>query len=244
MHVTGRFFCGAHWCPGFVFLWSPRTTARKGLVHLVTSCHVALVLCWLGVHLGGKTGSPPPSPSATSSCTVASSEEEGLPPSSLTFSVCTSSLTLHTTEEKDQHFSRKGGTGPLPHNVGKFLRGAVLARFGTLRRYHPFGSEWGSPAQMGRSGDTIRLGRNGAAAQMDTPAIPWSAGWQRLPRCCGVGTARTLGDTMRWCAWPIMVCISGRFGGTFRFRCAPEGWVVHWRGASDARSLAFGQQVV
>ena len=70
---------------------------------------------------------------------------------------------------------------------------------------------------------------------------------------CGLATTCTLlrvGDTMRWCAWPIMVCIgpscrrSGRFGGTFRFRCAPEGWVVHWRGASDARSLAFGQQVV
>ena len=51
---------GHTWCPGFVFLWSPQfgwvwciwTTARKGLVHLVSTCHVALVQCWLDVHLG------------------------------------------------------------------------------------------------------------------------------------------------------------------------------------------------
>ena len=87
-----------------------------------------------------------------------------------------------------------GGTDPPPHNVGKFLSGAVLAQMGrpgdtmicematfytrvqvgTARdalRYHAVGV-WSSRAmrgwvaRLGRFGDTIRLGRNGAAAQM------------------------------------------------------------------------------
>ena len=40
------------WSPQFGWVWCIWTTVRKCLVHLVSTCHVALVQCWLGVHLG------------------------------------------------------------------------------------------------------------------------------------------------------------------------------------------------
>ena len=94
----------------------------------------------------------------------------------------------------------------------------------------------------------------------DAAAIPWSVGWQTTCTWCRSVPLGTLCDTMRWCAWSIVVNIglgcrrSGRFGDTIRLgRWAPRGWVGLFalvkcytclRGASGARLLTFGQQLV
>ena len=66
-----------------------------------------------------------------------------------------------------------------------------------------------------------------AADRRDASVIPWSVGWLRLARGCRSVPLGTLCDTMRCCTWSIVdhigLCCrrSGRFGGTFRLRCAP-----------------------
>ena len=212
---------GRTWSPGFVFLWSPRTTARKGLVHLVITCQVVLVLCWLGVHLGGETGSPPPSPSATSSCTVASSEEEahilgvyffidaayhgggriGTSPFLLTMSRSSPEeegqallliLPVCTSEGEGQAFSlTTTATTSEEEEEGQAL--LLTMSVSSLRG--------AVLARLGRFGDTIRLGRNGAAAQMgrsgDTIRLGRNGAAAQMGRSgdtmvCGLATTCTL----------------------------------------------------
>ena len=190
-------------------------------MHLVTSCHVALVLCWLGVHLGWRDRLSTPKSIGYFFMYRGFIGGRGIATLFLTFSVCTSSLTLRTTEEERSAllpFSsqcrgvlRKGGTGPLPHNVGKFLRGAVLARLGRFGDTIRLGRN-GAAAQMGRSGDAIRLGRNGAAAQMGRSGDTMVCGLATTSTLLRVGTAR---DALRC---HVMVCVvdHGLYLGSLR----------------------------
>ena len=151
---------------------------------------------------------------------------------------------------------------------------------GTLRRHHGF-CVWlttcarGSADPLGRFCDTMRGGTwvaVGVVCLVDTciglvgslgtaAAIPWSVGWQTTTcTWCRSVPLGTLCDTMRWCAWSIVVSIrlgcrrSGRFGDTIRLgRWVPGGWVGLFalvkcytclRGASGARLLTFGLQLV
>ena len=70
--------------------------------------------------------------------------------------------------------------------------------------------------RLGRFGDTIRLGRNGAAAQMGRSGDTMVCGLATTCTLCRTVPLGTLCDTMRWCAWPIVVYI----GPSYRRRVA------------------------
>ena len=131
----------------------------------------------------------------------------------------------------DEYFGG-GSTGPPPHNVGKFHRGAVVTQMGrsgdtmicekatfctrvqvgTARdvlRHHA-ADVWSSRAmlgsgcqRLGRFGDTIRLGRNGAAALLRRSGGTMDL-WDdlRLAHGCRSVTAR---DALRYHAVGVLV---------------------------------------